>query len=353
MTIQDRKWELMKRDSLCREYDESLCASLNDWTNPELNDSRMRLEKEVKDKWCVNIYIKENFVKIGQLFKQDPKNPVLKNLRKDNFIGLFKWWTISGTPHSAVIDAREGVVLLIEGDKMVFYSFEDNNLVYCDSHKIPIIINPSLLSVYDAQKVKDAVWKIVKGELEKRKQHKLVSNKLRGEKWNPPIPKKEPSELAKIFHLKESTFRKYLEWYDLKMAGLPFRFIAVVESGNVNQTKKKENYEQLISSSEKLPKIRKRIRGESAIRRGFNLMYQAIHRDTLPAKEQDIRTIGKYSCPEHGNVCSSDCNYLKKWMAGFDKTYKEKSLIGTPVANLKYIKPSRRTRRRRPLKTTL
>lgn len=112
-------------------------------------------------------------------------------------------------------------VMRIPGFKIIWASFEDNNLIYCEPHKIPIIIDPSLLTLNDAQLVKNAVWDIVKAEIVKAR------SAIKGRALT--IPPREPSALAEVLYCRPDSFVKYLRWYDLKMAGLSFRLIALIE----------------------------------------------------------------------------------------------------------------------------
>jgi hypothetical protein len=46
------------------------------------------------------------------------------------------------------------------------------------------------------------------------------------------IPPQENKALSKVLHCRRDIFLKYLRWYDLKKAGLPFRLIALIEFSN-------------------------------------------------------------------------------------------------------------------------
>jgi hypothetical protein len=76
------------------------------------------------------------------------------------------------------------------------------------------------------------------------------------------------------------------------------------------------------------PRIGLPIKGESTIRGGFGIIYQAIFRTSAPTHEDLISTLETYNCPQHGQACDDpDCGYLKKWLTDFDNKYKEKSLV--------------------------
>jgi hypothetical protein len=370
VNILGKKWKLMQRDLLCIEFDKILYESLNSWQDEKLQESREKLQREIRDKWHVGIYVPEANVKLGQMFEKNPRNPILKGLRKEDFTGTFKWWTISGEPYQIVRDAREGgTTIVIDKDgKVNSYSFKDNNLVYCEPHKIPLIIDPSGLNFKDAEKVKKVVWDIVKKDLgtKKKAENGVASNARKGERWNPPIPGDEPKELAQIFHSREDTFKKYLYWYDLKMEDISFRLIAVIEK-NKTQKKKQEavNYLREEKKKPKIERLRKeksgkignrlieengiikevRTRGESTVRGGFNIIFRAIHRTNPPTKERDIQTysheqIPKHNCPEHGEDCSlyPNCNYRERWLAKFDKIQRDVPLIGKTVDHMELEK---------------
>ena len=80
MRILERKWKLMQRDPLCIEFDEVLCASLKNSKDEGLRNKKNKLEKNVEDKWKVNIYRLEPQFKLAQMFEQNPENPILCNL---------------------------------------------------------------------------------------------------------------------------------------------------------------------------------------------------------------------------------------------------------------------------------
>lgn len=357
MNILEKKWKLMQRDPLCRKFDEILCESFNKWKDNKLQESREKKHQEIKDKWHVSIYVPETNVRLGQMFERDPGNSILKGLKKEDFTGPFKWWTISGEPHPIVNDAREGSTIIVdnENEKVNSYSFKDDNLFYCESYKIPLIIDPSGLNMKDAEKVKKAVWDIVKKDLGTRKkaENGFEFGASKGERWNPSIPGDEPKELAQIFHSKETTLEKYLYWYDLKMKDISFRLIALVKKGR-DPEEQKRVFDRVMQQ-EKKPKIGNRLidkngvikevrtRGESAVRRGFFLIYRAIYRTVPPTKEWDIQISShlpspKYDCPEHGKDCPPNCNYRIRWFADFDKIQRDVPLIGITADHMKLEK---------------
>jgi hypothetical protein len=184
--------------------------------------------------------------------------------------------------------------------------------------------------------VKEEVGEIVKAEIEKRKMairggdipddliDMLPASYIEQKKTiigsAYAIPAKEPGALAPVFRCRPETFAKYLRWYDLKMAGLSFRLIALIEFHS-KPSDKEQKFEEHIKRR-KNPKIGLPIKGESTIREGFNIIYRAINRDSAPTQEDQIATLGKYNCPDHGSDCPKDCAYLDRWLVEFEKKNK-------------------------------
>ena len=77
MDIRCKKWELIKRDPLCKEFDKFLYESLNNWKDKNLQKTRKKLERQINNKWHVNVYVPEVNVKLGQMFEKNPRNPIL------------------------------------------------------------------------------------------------------------------------------------------------------------------------------------------------------------------------------------------------------------------------------------
>jgi hypothetical protein len=156
-----------------------------------------QLKKEVDDKWKARLYWPETTLQ-----------------------GVTDYWLVTTPPYEAVEDARKGATLFIDKNgKMIV--FEGNSfLIHCPQHKIPIIIDPTILTLHDAQTVQEEVWEIVRAEIVKRK------DTIKGRDF--AVPSKEPEALAPVFRCKPKTFIKYLRWYDLKKAGLTFRLIALI-----------------------------------------------------------------------------------------------------------------------------
>jgi len=314
----DRKYELMMRDPLFQRFLEKERNRLRNPHDEALRKEAWSLNQQVWEKWRAGIHWPETTIQ-----------------------GLTDFWMFVRPPHKAVVDAREGGTIIInEKGELIIVSFRDNGLIFCESHKIPLIIDPTILTLHDIQAVKDEVGEIIKAEIEKRRQA------IRGEKplddqaaiMGPEnqredegatetpysCPPGEPAALAPIFRCRQETFEKYLRWYDLKMAGLPFRLIALVESISEPNTKE-QRFKDLLALKRK-PKIGERVRGESAVRAGFNKIFKAIHRKPAPVKEDQISTLGKFHCPEHGTECDGKCGYLQSWLLNFEAQYKESGL---------------------------
>ena len=293
MRIIDRKQELILRDPLGIEYVRKKQTWLKNLPKFDLllYNSIHEITEKLNRKWKVNLW-------------------GIKN--SGNSLDM------SGESYEFVEDPRnyEGQIVLIKG-KFRSFSFAQDNSIYCPYHKIPIIIDPSILTINDARKVKNAVWNIVKKEINKR--IKDITNK-----WNQSTPKGESKELGKLIHCRNDTFRKYLKWYDLHIEGFPFRLIAYIELSIKDKEKQKAFYQQQGSKQRKL-KLGKRIKGESAVRNAYNIVYEAIHRKSPSDKEENIPSvIEPYNCPQHGHNCEEDfdCDYMKKWLNDFSKSHK-------------------------------
>ena len=178
----------------------------------------------------------------------------------------------------------------------------------------------------------EVIGDLLKDDEKRDQRQPTTSTANKGEKWSPSLPKREPEELAQIFRSKDSKFKQYLFWYDLKVeGGIPFRLIADIKTGR--DSKEQEVVFKRVIEKKNKRKIGKPIKGESAVRRGFNYIYRAIYRTRAPLTERGIEInsrlpIGRYDCPQHGNECPMNCSYLKKWMSKFDNLQKDVPLIG-------------------------
>jgi hypothetical protein len=290
-----RKYPLMMRDPLVKNFDKKFKQWLKNRDDGSLQVEEYQLRNQVKEKWAVGIYIPETTIQ-----------------------GLTDHWLPTTHSYMAVEDGRKGGVMRFdENMKMTWASFDKNGLIFCDPHKIPIIIDPTILTLNDVRMVKEAVWDIVKAEIGKRK------DIIKGRDF--AVPTEEPDALAALFRCRADTFSKYIRWFDLKRAGLSFRLIALIE-GTTKSPEDRDTRFQYLMGAKKNPHIGKAVHGEDAVRAGFNLIYQAIFRMSAPSKEESIPTIGNYNCPIHGQECPEDCEYLIGWMREFDNAHK-----GTPL----------------------
>ncbi|MFA4829264.1 MAG: hypothetical protein WC855_05055 [Thermodesulfovibrionales bacterium] len=194
------------------------------------------------------------------------------------------------------------------GNPNIVEKIRDFYFVPVKEGDIFIEINPSLLTLNDAKKVKTHVWNIVEREILKRKTKEKSSPK-----WNPLAPPNEPKTIAFIYATDEKTFRKYLKWYDIRTnEKLSFRVIALIEKSK--------------TPDELLEKVRcKKIKwgipvtGEDKVEKGFHLIYEAIHRK--PYRQKNTKPpIEEYKCPTHPDTeCPHSCKYFKDWENRFDR----------------------------------
>uniref|UniRef100_A0A7V4G9W9 Uncharacterized protein n=1 Tax=Desulfobacca acetoxidans TaxID=60893 RepID=A0A7V4G9W9_9BACT len=288
--IAERKNELIRRDPLGREFD----SLFKQWSLSRKYDETWErlceLRNIIGEKYCCSIYIPEITIQGSACF-----------------------WFIAVDPRRSVIDARVGGTITINADKSIrSYSFEENGSLYCPSHMIPIIIDPTTLTLNDKKRIKQEVWNIIKNSIAK------ATGKNGA--WNPLAPEGEPQELARVLRLRSETFKSYLNWFDLKMSGLPFRLIAFVIK--VSNVKRRDEVFQELIASKHYHRIGNSVIGESNVRHGFNVIYQAIYRQKLPSLESAIETQEVYNCPNHGNNCEGDCLYLKDWLTRFNASHR-------------------------------
>jgi hypothetical protein len=321
----DRKYALMIRDDEFNNYIEKSRQWLRNPNDETLTKEVGQLKQRVKDKWNARIHWPESTIQ-----------------------GVTDFWMLLYEPYKAVVDARIMSTLLIDEDgKITIASFKDNGLIHCPPDKIPIIINPTILTLHDPKTVKNEVWEIVKAEIGKRKKTVegrnfaddlvdfLPAGYIKEKKTNKgrdfAVPAQEPEELATVLRCRPETFNKYLRWYDLKMEGgrrLSFRLIALIEFRSRTEDKE-QKFREHINRKKKLRNIGPE-KGESTIREGFNIIYRAINRESAPALEEHIPTSEKYDCPQHGENCSDfpDCAYREHWLTNFDNKNKMPSLQG-------------------------
>jgi len=291
----DRKYALMQRDPLVKSFGNTLKKFLKNRNDSDLEAETENLKKQIRKKWAVKIYIPETTIQELSDF----------------------WFPTALEVHSPVEDARKDFSMVLQGNedagfKITWASFKDNHLIYCEPHKIPIIIDPSLLTLNDARIVKTAVWDIVKAEIEK--QRSIVKGRTL------TVPPREPKALAEVLHCRPDSFVKYLRWYDLKKAGLPFRLIALIEFFNIPDAKevKFKQYADL----KKKPRIGMSVKGESTVREGYNLINRAIFRNSALLHQEHVSILEEYNCPNHRQDCTINCDYFKQWITIFDREEK-------------------------------
>jgi hypothetical protein len=298
MTSFDKKSHLIARDPLTTKLEELIAKYNRSDGNQKIFGEIAHCASEIMEKWNV-----------GLVPWMDKEGKRIVSWGFDTIhweYGLKRDGTI-------VMDAREINELISWRGKFAVNNPSETGLVRFRDHELPILIDLTSLTMNDARRVKREVWEIVKRELKKRKPGKDLS------------PADEPRELAFLYHCGDETFQNYLRWYDLKNEGLTFRLIALIEFGNKDLKRRDEVFERVLNLETE--PIRRRVKGESTVRNGFNHIYLAIHRTPAPSKEKRIQTSRKYNCPKHGQNCFPLCNdYLEAWMREFETSYREPAL---------------------------
>lgn len=311
----DRKYELMIRDDEFNNYIERSRQWLKNPNNEALTIEVEQLRQRVKDKWNARIHWPESTIQ-----------------------GVTDFWMLIREPYKAVEDARVGGTTIFslqeDGFSMTFSSFKDNGLIHCPPNKIPIIIDPTILTLHDAPTVKKEVWEIVKAEILKRKNTiksrdipddfvpflpDYVEQKTAIKGRDFAVPADEPEDLAAVFRCKAETFEKYLRWYDLNMKeGLTFRLIAFIEFHSKPE-EREQKFGEHIGRKKRVKNIGP-VEEEDTVRKGVGMICQAIFRKPMSAQKGHISTLEKYNCPYHSwnsnNQdwdCDADCEYLKSY----------------------------------------
>lgn len=140
-----------------------------------------------------------------------------------------------------------------------------------------------------------------------------------------PSPEEAPSIMGTIPRRREflmtahdQVLEKDIERYKLYITqGLTFRQIAYVES------KRRKNKPVDLNTLPK--KIRRNVPKESAVCESVTRIYEAIYLKPFPrARRRRLDTpaqgVPVYNCPEHGEKCSKECNYLRDWLTKVDRT---------------------------------
>lgn len=318
-TTGERKYALIIRDPLAHKYNKKLQEWLKDQINENLAHEANGLKQELEQKWHFHTYIPRCIKENAEEALSRLESGLITRLWRPNF-----------AKPQAVKDLRKHFGHLIIDQKthhIINTGYEDTGLIYCPPPLIPIAIDPTMLTLRNAHKVKEAVWDIVKTEIEKLQDGK-------GPGWNPVAPSGEPEALAEVLRCRPANFEKYLRWYDLHMATVPFRVIAHYESAIKDPEKREAIYENVIGAR-KNPKVRRKVKGESAVRKGHDLIHIAIHRKKSLDVEDRLSLFGVFKCPIHeGNDCRRDCKYsadfIKKYKKWFKDSYRRESFIREP-----------------------
>jgi hypothetical protein len=257
----ERKYALIIRDPLTHRFDRKLLEWLKDQNNEMLTEEVKNLDQELAMKWSFSI---------------DIPRVVMENLEEalssiESGLIIRPWRPIFANPQ-AIKDLRKSLprTAMDQATGGKFIIGYERGLVLCGSPLIPIAFDPTRLTLADADRVKKTVWEIVSAEIKKLQKRK-------GSGWSPVAPYGEPEALAKVLRCRPSDFEKYLKWYDLHMATVPFRLIAHYESVIEDPERREAVYEKVIGER-KNPKVRHQVKSESAIRKGYSLIHLAIHR---------------------------------------------------------------------------
>ena len=214
--------------------------------------------------------------------------------------GLTDDWLVTTSPYEAIKDMkdaarRKGHLIVEEVERELMFSLLNvSGFISCRPHEIPIIIDPTIITLNDAKFVKEAVWEIVKSEIEKRKKE-MERRKNYPDDLIPllpdiksrAIPAEEPEALAPFLRCRQKTFENYLRWYDQWKRKLTFREITYIEMTHSNPTKKEEFFRKYaekrkitVITSTMPDDLRLSITAkENVVRKGVDLIYFAIHRE--------------------------------------------------------------------------
>jgi hypothetical protein len=306
-TAAERKYALIIRDPLTYRFDRKLLEWLKDQSNERLTEEVINLDQELGMKWSFSIDIPRVVM--------DNLEEALSRIEKGHIIR--PWRPIFANPQ-AIKDLRKTFPRLVidpKTRKIIITGYE-TGLIVCAAPLIPIAFDPTRLTLADADRVKKAVWKIVRAEIKKLQEGK-------GPGWSPVAPSGEPEALAEVLRCRPANFEKYLRWYDLHLATVPFRVIAYYESAIEDPERREAIYEKVIDTR-KNPKVRHKVKGESAARKGHDLILFAIHRKKSLDVEDRLSLFGVFKCPVHKDIkCSDNCEYIDtcEYVAGFIKKY--------------------------------
>jgi hypothetical protein len=306
-TLAERKYALIIRDPLTTRYDRKLIAWLKDQGNEILTGEVKNLHHEMEIKWHFRIYIPKVIM--------DNIEEALSRIER----GLITrpWRPIFVKPQ-VVKDLRRhpGYLIIDPKTEQGLSTGYEEGLIHCGPPLIPIAIDPTILTLHDADKVRKAVWDIVKVEIKKLQDGK-------GPGWTPVAPGGEPEALAEVLRCRSASFEKYLRWYDLHMATVPFRLIDHYESVIEDPARREAIFENVVGAR-KNPKVRHKVKSESAVRKGHDLICIAIYREKSLDVEDKLSLFGDFKCPIHErNECPDGCAYTAKFIKRYNKWFKD------------------------------
>jgi hypothetical protein len=250
-TTAEKKYALIIRDPLTRKFEKKLLELLKDRSNEDLAGEVNLLSQELAKKWHFRIYI-------PRPVEENPKDMLS---RLEEGVVIRPWRPLFAKPQ-AVEDLRKHPGHLIVDRKtqeIINAGYEETGLIYCPPPLIPLAFDPTMLTLHDIDKILKAVRAILEAEIKKSRSQDRTD-------WTPVAPRGEPDELAKVLRCRTENFEKYLRWFDLHMAGIPFRLIAHYES-TIEDQKKREAVFEKVFVAKKTPKVGKKVRTESAVKK--------------------------------------------------------------------------------------
>jgi len=287
------KDSLMRRDPLVQKLAEKHKQWRKNCFDETLTEEVEQLKKQVQDKWNARLYWPETTRQ-----------------------GVTDFWLVTSPPYVAVRDERDNArceehLFINEDGKMTFLKCK--GIVCCSPHEIPIIIDPTILTLNDAKIVKNAVWDIVKQEIGKKRSN------VKGRDF--AVPSKEPEELAVVLRCRQKTFENYLRWYDQWIRRLTFRRITYVELTITDPEKREELFGKYSSArsitvvTSSMPAdLRHSITAkENRVRKGVDFIYYAIHRNRRVEENPDekltaiLQSSRPHKCTRDARTCLVNC----------------------------------------------
>lgn len=307
-TAAERKYALIIRDPLTHRFDRKLLEWLKDQSNERLKEEGFKLAQELEMKWSFSIYIPD--------VVWDNLEEALSRIERGDII---RPWRPEFAKPQAIKDLRKTFPHLLRDPKtgaIIPIGYEVG-LVVCAPPLIPIGFDPTRLTLADADRVKKAVWDIVRAEIKKLQEGK-------GPGWSPVAPSGEPEALAKVLRCHAANFERNLKWYDLHLAGVPFRVLADYETAIQDPERREAVFEEVMRAR-KPPKIREKVKTESTIKKGVALIQFAIHRKRFLDDEDKLLLLGPFKCSVHkGNNCPRDCKDFAAYLSRYRKWFKDR-----------------------------